>query len=219
MFGNLFGKKRKKQSQSSSEAPGWDAITAAFEALYPGQTNPKHYGTLVKWEFGGNDPLDGISIYDGGDYWHFVTYGLSDLYEKTSKRSKQSGYGMELTFKLKKDDHADEEAEIECVCGILQHIARITFTQNEIFSPFEYIYTGQTVGIDAQQKSALTGFITVPEPKIPPIDTPNGRVVFVELIGVTDAELRRVYQKQSNVGELYRQLGSDVTDYNRGSVV
>ena len=30
----------------------------------------------------GNDPLDGISIYDGGDFWHFVTFGFSDLYEK-----------------------------------------------------------------------------------------------------------------------------------------
>ncbi|MFQ7004111.1 MAG: hypothetical protein ACLRRT_10815 [Ruthenibacterium lactatiformans] len=31
---------------------------------------------------GGNDPLDGISIYDGGSYWHFVTYGFSEPYDK-----------------------------------------------------------------------------------------------------------------------------------------
>ena len=65
---------------------GWDAITATFEEIYPGQTEPKHYAALIKWRFGGNDPLDGISIYDGGDYWHFVTYGLSEIYEKETRQ-------------------------------------------------------------------------------------------------------------------------------------
>ena len=62
-------------------ASGWDAITEACENIYPTQKNPKHYGTLINWKFGGNDPLEGISIYDGGSFWHFVTYGLSELYE------------------------------------------------------------------------------------------------------------------------------------------
>ena len=35
---------------------GWDAIDQEFLRVYPGQTEPKHYGTLVKWIFGGNDP-------------------------------------------------------------------------------------------------------------------------------------------------------------------
>lgn len=64
------------------DVPGWDAINAECDRIYPDQKDPKHYGTLIKWRFGGNAPLDGISIYDGGDYWHFVTYGLSELYKK-----------------------------------------------------------------------------------------------------------------------------------------
>ena len=67
---------------------GWNAITEAFEAIYPGQDKPKHYGVLIPWSLGGNDPLDGISIYDAGDYWHFVTYGLSELYEKESEHKE-----------------------------------------------------------------------------------------------------------------------------------
>ena len=39
---------------------------------------------IVYWELGGNEPLNGISVYDAGDYYHFVTYGLSELYEKES---------------------------------------------------------------------------------------------------------------------------------------
>lgn len=77
----------------SINTSGWDAITAEFSRIYPGQDNPKHYGTLIKWMFGGNGPLDGISIYDGGDYWHFVSYGLSELYDKECEDKEVSGYG------------------------------------------------------------------------------------------------------------------------------
>ena len=73
---------------------GWDAITNEFSRIYPGQDDPKHYGTLIKWAFGGNAPLDGISIYDGGDYWHFVSYGLTELYDKECEDKDVSGYGF-----------------------------------------------------------------------------------------------------------------------------
>ena len=100
------------------KAIGWDAITDEFDSLYPGQTNPKHYGTLISWDFGGNDPLKGISIYDSGDSWHFVTYGLSELYDKVSSNKDISGFGMEFTFRLKKDNYENEESEIKCICGM-----------------------------------------------------------------------------------------------------
>ena len=200
-------------------APGWDAIDELCDKVYPNQKNPKHYGTLISWEFGGNDPLQGISVYDGGDYWHFITYGLSELYEKESEIKEVSGYGMEFTFKLKKDNYENEENEIKCVCGILQSIARITFTKGELFNVYEYLYTGQTVGIDCNRKSNITGFITVPDDKFPKIDTPNGKVFFVEFVGVTDSELKAIQNKEIRVKELYEKIGSDVTNYNRKSVI
>ena len=194
---------------------GWDAIDAEFLRVYPGQTKPLHYGTMVKWIFGGNDPLDGISIYDGGDFYHFVTYGLTELYEKQSRNTELSGYGYEMTLKLKKEGLEDEEAEIKNVCGILQTIARITFTKNECFFPNEYIYTGQTEGMDAKQKSQLTGFIVITDPTVETLETFNGRVEFRELVGVTDAELKSLMSKEETVEGLYGKLGSDVTDYSR----
>ena len=126
---------------------------------------------------------------------------------------------MEFTFKLKKDDYEDEEAELTCICGILQTLARITFTQGELFGPYEYVYTGQTQGIDVNMRSNITGFITIPDKELQPIDTPNGRLVFVAFIGATDAELSAVHGKELTVKELYDRLGSDVTDYHRASVL
>ena len=219
----IFDKLKKKQETNTTDekikAYGWDAITNECERVYPNQKDPKHYGTLINWNLGGNDPLEGISVYDGGDYWHFVTYGLSELYEKETDNKEVSGYGMEFTFKLKKDNYDNEEDEIKCICAILQSIARITFTKGEVFNAYEYLYTGQTQGIDSEMKSNITGFITVLDDKLNFINTPNGKVDFVEFIGVTDSELKAIQNKEISVKELYEKLGTDVTDYNRQSVI
>ena len=91
-------KKNNKNEGNEIIAPGWDAITELCNKIYPDQINPKHYAASVSWELGGNDPLQGISVYDGGDYWHFVTYGLSELYEKESDIKDISGYGMDVPY-------------------------------------------------------------------------------------------------------------------------
>ena len=197
---------------------GWNAITEVFEKLYPEQYDPLHFGTLIPWQLGGNDPLRGISVYDGGDYFHFVSYGLSELYEKESKDPEWSGYGFEFTLKLKKTGLADVDAEIKTVCGIFQSLARLTFQNGEIFQPNEYIYTGQTTGMDNRQQSALTGFITALD-DAGEIITPNGKVQFVKLIGAADAELKALCHKEITVKEIAEKIGSDLTDYTRASVL
>ena len=219
----LFDRLKKKKEEPEQPAEevctaGWDAIEQEFLRVYPGQDKPKHYGTIIKWILGGNDPLDGISVYDGGDYWHFVSFGLTEIYDKETDDPQISGYGYELTLKLKKYDFEDEEGELRNICGILQMIARLAFTKGEIFRPYEYLYTGQQAGIDAHQKSNLTGFICVPDSTVQAIDTPNGRVEFLELIGMTDAELKTL-SDHASVEQLYREYASDLTDYHRLSRV
>lgn len=214
--------KKKKQEDISVKATpstsGWDSIVSTFQSLYPTQTNPLHYGVLISWQLGGNDPLQGISVYETPTYYHFVTFGFSELYEKEGTDPYYSGYGFELTLKLKKDALQDNDAEIKNICGILQSIARITFTQGELFSPNEYIYTGQQTGIDANRRSCLTGFLTTLD-EAGVIETPNGKVSFVELIGASDAELQAIIQKETQVEDLLDKLGHTLTDYARTSLV
>lgn len=60
---------------TDAPSPGWDAISARLDQLYPGQ-EPKHFGTLISHMLGGPDPLDGISAWRRTDqvpHWHFVT--------------------------------------------------------------------------------------------------------------------------------------------------
>ena len=72
--------------------------------------------------------------------------------------------------------------------------------------------------MDAEQKSASTGFITR-EDELGTIATPNGSVQFVQLIGATDAELRMLVDKKMSVRELAEKIGTDLTDYGRKSVI
>lgn len=196
---------------------GWNAIDAAFGRLYPGQDNPVHFGCLIPWRLGGPDPLQGVSVYDGGDYFHFVTYGLSDLYEKEGADPEYSGYGLEFTLKLRKEGLGEEMPELQCIVRILNDLARLTFEKGEQFFPDEYIYTGQELGFDVNQRSRLTGFITALD-EAGTIQTPNGKVDFVKLIGASDAELRAVMDKKLRVQELAERIG-DLTDYTRESVI
>ena len=202
---------------NNTASTGWELIEREFLRVYPGQNDPLHFAAMIKWRFGGNDPLDGISIYEGKDYWHFVTFGLSELYEKVSGNPELSGYGYEMTFKLKKDNYDDLNKEIRCVCQILQTLARITFQQGVVFGPNEFIRTGQTVGIDSKGESELRGFICISDPSVNTIDTPNGKVAFIEMVGMTEDELLSLSTRDS-VKNIYSKLGSDITDYKRKSV-
>ncbi|MEI0479205.1 suppressor of fused domain protein, partial [Brachyspira pulli] len=51
------------------------------------------------------------------------------------------------------------------------------------------------------------------------INTPNGKVVFVEILGATDAELNAIYDKKITVKELAKKIGTNITDYNRDSML
>lgn len=84
---------------------------------------------------------------------------------------------------------------------------------------YEYLYTGQTQGIDVEMKSNITGFITIPDNELNPINSPNEKVTFVEFIGATDSELIALKNKELDVKSLYEKIGSEITNYSRKSVI
>lgn len=138
-----------------------------------------------------------------------------------------SGYGFELTFKLKmteeqkkrkKKDLDAKDKELKNICSIFQELARYVFETGEIFQANEYIWTGQKEGIDANKKSKITGFITTMD-IAGEISTPNGKVQFIELVGATDKELKSIDSGKLKVEELLKKLKTDVTDYNRKEIV
>lgn len=208
------------------DTAGFDAIEKKFKKMYPKQEEI-HFHAPVSSRLGGDDPLDGVSIFRGEGYYHFVTFGFSELYEKESEDIEYSGYGFELTFKLKMDEEQKnrkkreldtKDKELKNICSILQELAKYVFETGEIFQPNEYIWTGQKVGIDANKKSKITGFITTLD-MAREMETPNGKVQFVELVGATDSELRAIDSGKLKVEELLKRLKTDITDYRRKSII
>lgn len=200
---------------------GWDAINNEFDKLYPNQ-EPLHFGTLICWRLGGDDPLDGIRIYETEDFYHFVSYGLSELYEKESKDKEFSGFGFELTCKLSKDN-ANNDDEIKCIAGIFQSLARYVFENGAALEDNQYIYTGQTSGIDSKGKSNLVGFLLTRDNLVNTIYTPNGKVEFIQIFGATEKELKSIIDKNVSTKELIKKFKQKdvnmVMDLKRNSIL
>lgn len=179
-----------------SETPGWDAIEASLKQLYPGQ-EPLHYGTIIKWMLGGPDPLDGISIYQAHDHWHYVSYGFSELYEKEGEDAEWSGYGMEMTFRLRSEE---AEAPVWPV-NLMQNLARYTFNSGNVFGAGDYVDLNGPIALETPTRITAAAFMA--DPELPdPLVTPNGKLQFRQLVGLTAAELSACKTWQTTGGFL-----------------
>ncbi|MDO4292793.1 MAG: suppressor of fused domain protein [Eubacteriales bacterium] len=196
------------------EAPGWAAVADCFGKKYPNQKNPAHFGCYASFKPGEPGPLDGISVYNGGDYFHFVTYGLSELYEKQNGNPERSGYGFELTLKLKKEGLENPALEVRHMCSLLQMIAGITVNNGHQFLPGQFLAMGQNRGLDAAGKSGLMGFITK-EDEIGTVNSPFGKVQLIQLVGIKGDEIEQIKNKETTPEELGNRLKDGMTDYKR----
>jgi suppressor of fused len=169
-----------------SERYGWEAIQAKLASVY-GDQEPKHWGTIQRYSEGGPDPLDGVSAYraDGPPpHWHYVTFGFSELYAKTSKNAEESGWGFELSFRLKRDG-AETSPPLWPVM-MLQNLARYVFKNNSPFDDEHYLGWGRP--ITSLEETKLEATIFRSDPVLGQINTPNGKLKFLTAIGITRDE-------------------------------
>lgn len=167
---------------------GWDAISRACDRLYPGQ-EPKHYGTIIKWMLGGNDPLDGISAYKAKEpvpHWHIVSYGLTELYEKTSDNKDESGWGFELTFRMRRQAH-DAEPPMWAM-SFLQNLARYVFQTGNVFGPNHHMDLNGPIALE-RPDTLIRAIAFTEDPELKTIDSPHGKVQFLQVVGLTPDEL------------------------------
>lgn len=166
---------------------GWDAIDQALEPIY-GSQEPTHYGTIMRWSLGGPDPLDGISAYACDDpipHWHFVSYGLTELYDKVSEDQEYSGWGFELTFRLARE--ASETDPPKWALSFLQNLARYVFESGNVLSVGDHMDLNGPIALESDTKITAAGFVT--DQDLGAIDTPHGKVEFIQVIGLTANEL------------------------------
>ncbi|ALS26600.1 suppressor of fused protein (SUFU) [Paenibacillus sp. 32O-W] len=200
-----------------ANAAGWDAIERAMSKIY-GDQEPKHYGTLIPYMLGGRDPLDGISAYKAErpyPHWHFVTFGFSELYDKESDDPERSGYGFELTFRLARGE-AEEEPPAWAM-NLLQNMGRYVFKSGNVFRNGDYLDANGPICLGSDTK--LTALAFVRDPELPALDTPNGQVEFLQMVGITGCELEAM-QTWNTLGMLNvceEHMPNYITDLSRDS--
>jgi suppressor of fused len=178
------------QDDSGVNTSGWDAITAQLARVY-GDREPSHWGTLIRYSLGGPDPLDGISAYRRDDpepHWHFVTFGFSELYEKESPDPADSGYGFELTLRVARG--ADETEAPLWPLSFLNNLARYVFGSGNVFAPGDHMNLNGPIVLD--QPSTVTAMAVAEDPELPAMETPNGSVRFLQVVGLTMDEYEAV---------------------------
>ena len=198
-------------------APGWDVIEKEFSRLYPGQ-EPKYYGTNMASRaiFGGDNYLDGYSVYKNpAGYMHIVTFGMSELYtDPDAFGGEYSRWGYEMTIKLKEDRPED------CLWAIdmLSNLARYTYKSERFFEPEQFIQ-GNGTSINAGTESMITALITIEDTTAKAQDSVHGKVEFIQLVGITEAELQAIKNDVDNLPKLIELMKKDnpemVTDMKR----
>jgi hypothetical protein len=200
-----------------SDAPGWDAIDAALLPLY-GEREPYHVGNVVPYALGGPDPIHGISAYANREpvpHWHFITYGLSELWEKESTDRAVSGFGFELTFRPTR--RGNRKTPPPWMRNFLQNLGRYVFDTGNTFGP------GHTVPLNGPiehgSKTLIQAISFAPDPQLPAIATANGRVDFLQVVGLTIDELEAIMSWNASAFLELRSREDPLllTDLNRAS--
>ena len=231
-FANIAPREQKEDEGTTvakeTHRYGIDAIENEVKRIHPLWENARYYTPKTAWESGGTEPLEQISIHKEEDYFHFITYGLTELHDKESKDQTKSGFGTELTLKLKRGEYknqSEERKELLYIALLLQKFAKYIIQENSIVKPYEdtYLVKGsslrKSIGIDIAGTSNIVAFITVPDKDLQSLDTPYGRVDFIALIGITKKELQAIRNRKITEKELYEKIGTDVTSYHRKSVI
>lgn len=206
----MLGRRRKTDRPlEEPDSPGWDAIDRVLAALYGGQP-PKHIGYVPGLHLGSG--LQGCSAYWTGDHWHYVTFGLTELWGKTDGSDPNiSGWGYELTTRV--PGGADEPPAWPF--NLLETIARHTRDQQHPFHVGDRLDPGGP--ITGTDQTRLTAIAFTLDTTLPAVDSPNARFEFRQLVGITAEELAEM-RSTSTEAVLARLAGDDpelVTDPTR----
>lgn len=215
-------KKEYRALFEEDEAVGWLAIDKKVEEIY-GSQKPRHYAPPLHYILGGRDPLNGTSIYDSQNqefHRHFVGYGMSELYyNEDAAGGEFSKWGFEFTFRLKPFEE-DEEDPV-WVIEVMNNLARYVFESGNWFEENHFVPANGPIRTETKGEVDIVGVAFALDPELGKISTPHGSLSFLQMVGITSAELDRVKTNptKNEVKALLDELRKDnpllITDLTR----
>jgi len=185
---------------SEDDAPGWDAIARALEKIYD-PANERHYQSRLHASLDGEDYVEGVSIFDfveGKPHRHLISFGVSELYyDPQSAQEEFNGWDFEFSMRIAPfaDDPGSESFGREAVpnepfwaISLMQNLAKYVHKNRKWFEAYHFIPTNSPLRLNTDTK--LVGVAFTPDPILGGMDTPNGRVEFLQMVGPHAAQAR-----------------------------
>jgi hypothetical protein len=150
-----------------------------------GAQEPRHLAAAPPPALGG-PALQGISLYrsDTGNrpHTHLISYGMSELYyEPEAADGDVSGWCFEFTARVALSDEGDPL----WMCNVLQNLAGYVVRSGRWFEPGHFIPANGPIWQGS--KTTLTAFAFARDTELGSIDTPHGRVDFIQVAAIDDA--------------------------------
>ncbi len=179
-----------KQEFTEDDAVGWDCIDRSLEKIYKDQ-EPQHFAPPLHYAIGGEDPLDGISMYESENempHYHIVSYGFSNLYyDEAAAGNEYSKFGFEMTFRLKKNP---KDNTFFWACNLMQNLAKYVFKTGKWFDEYHFIPANGPIRLEYD--TDITAIAFALDPELGQIETPNGKVMFLQMVGLTSSEYEQL---------------------------
>jgi hypothetical protein len=178
-------------------------IEALFAELYPGQS-PKHAALPVASGHElplGRASVEGTHVYDAGNAWHYVTLGLTELYDQSDASIGPNGIRCELSMRIGKRDSGEPPL---WPVAFLKRIATY-IRQSSVLAQAVAFRTGAIAG--APPDAELEGVVALLDPEIKPRPGPFGKVGVILLVGLTGPELAHL--NPGRVAKLMADITAD----------
>lgn len=199
--------KEYKNLFDEDDAVGWLEIDKVVEGIY-GDQKPRHYAPPVHYMLGGEDPLDGVSIYDSQKdmfHRHLVSYGMSELYyNEEAAGGEFSKWGFEFTFRLK--PFAEDGDDPTWVVNLMNNLARYVIKSGKWFEEYHVIPANGPIRLNSTSEINIVGVAFVSDPELGKVQTPHGEVSFLQMVGLTANEMNRITSASSAYDEVKKVL-------------
>lgn len=172
---------------------GWDSISLQLKRTYP-DIEPSHFGTLKPWAEGGPDPLDGISVYPVSrptPHWHYISFGMTELYQKVSDYENISGWGFEFTFRIRGNER---DGHPMWPLAMMQTLGRYVFESGNPFAPGHYIEFEEGTLPGLEETSEMVALLFVHDPVLGRSRSANGEYQFLQTFCIGNAELESIIE-------------------------
>jgi hypothetical protein len=207
LLAKIFGSKQSAdRGRPGAVVPvpvGWAFIESLFADLYPGQT-PKHAAPAIAPQHDlriGRASVEGTHVYDAGPAWHYVTLGLTELYDQSDASVGPNGIRCELSMRVAKQDSTEPPLWPVAFLGkIASHVS-----QGAVLAHGVSFRTGPIAGAPAEAK--LEGAVALLDPGIEPRAGPFGKVGVILLVGLTGHGLEEI--KQGGSAKVIAEIAAD----------